>query len=310
VSTRVSCLVMFGLLQRIFAHGWWTRDGEKMSKSVGNVLDPFTLVQHYGVDYVRYFMAAEFPFGNDGDFSHEAFCTRINVDLANDLGNLAQRTLTMVDRHLGGVVPAAEGFSAEDQEVLKALRDNLPQVRELLNQQSVKSICDSVIALARLGNRYIQSQAPWELVKTNPDRLRTVVYVLMELLRHSAIVLQPVVPQSSVRMLDMLGVPADPMQRNFDALTRYSSVGNKIAPPSPLFPKIQPPPVEALVTTSGVVNTEVGAPEFSQYDEFDGELLAERIAQVSEEIRARKAQKASKGDLAPLIKELLYLKNR
>jgi methionyl-tRNA synthetase len=280
-----------------------------MSKSVGNVLDPFALVSQYGVDYVRYYMASEFHFGNDGDFSHEAFCHRINVDLANDLGNLAQRALTLVDRHCGGVVPTPGKFTEDDEEILRALRENIPFVRRQLQQQGVKHICDSVINIAKMGNRYIDTQAPWVLVKSDPARLQTVLYVLIELLRHSGIMLQPVMPQTCALMLDLLGVPQDAAHRNFAALALLGPSGGKIGSPKPIFPKlVYTPPAAAIEAADKGVSAKKA--DFSAYDAYDEEQVKGKLLAVGEEIRAQKALKAGKKELEPLVQELLYLKER
>ena len=144
--------------KRVFAHGWWTKDGEKMSKSIGNVLDPLELLEKYGQDYLRYFLVSEIHFGNDGDFSDTSFTARINSDLANDIGNLAQRCLTMINKQCEGKIPTPAAFTDEDRALLQAAKDALPTVQSLLSQQSMKLICEEIVNLAKLGNRYIDTQ--------------------------------------------------------------------------------------------------------------------------------------------------------
>ena len=149
--------------KRIFAHGWWTKDGEKMSKSVGNVLDPFQLLDQYGKDYLRYFMVAEVPFGNDGDFTHESFVNRINSELANDLGNLLQRVLSFVLKNCDGKLPTPGPLQAEDLEVLATASSALAIARNHVSQQNMKGYCEAVINVAKAGNKYIgtsQSNIP------------------------------------------------------------------------------------------------------------------------------------------------------
>jgi methionyl-tRNA synthetase len=124
--------------KRIFAHGWWTKDGEKMSKSLGNVVEPFELIETYGKDYCRYFMASEVPFGNDGDFSHEAFAGRINSDLANDFGNLAQRVLSLIAKNMDCVIPTPGDLTEEDKALLKAGEDGLDQAKAFMSVQNLK----------------------------------------------------------------------------------------------------------------------------------------------------------------------------
>lgn len=297
------------LLQRVFAHGWWTRDGEKMSKSVGNVLDPFELVSQYGVDYVRYFLAAEFHLGNDGDFSHEAFRHRINCDLANDLGNLAMRVTTLIDRNCAGIVPTPGELSVNDLAVLQALRDALPAVRGHLHQQGMKHICESINVLAKLGNKYVDTQAPWLLLKSDPEkRLPTVLFVLAELLRHAAILLQPVMPDTCDRLLDQLGVCSAPESRDFASLTLPLVPGGKIAKPSPIFPKLEAPKV--VVSDAASPSVKQAKHSFAVLDVLTATQVAARLSEVGDSIRTKKAAKCSKEEMQPLVQELLYLKTR
>ena len=293
----------------MFAHGWWTRDGEKMSKSVGNVLDPHELLDRYGVDYLRYYMAAEITFGSDGDFSHELFRNKINTELANDLGNLLQRTLTLVSKHCDACIPVPGGFTAEDEEVLRTLRETVVLVRSQVQQQGIKAMCELIIQLARIGNKYIDVQAPWVLVKTDRPRVLTVLYVLSELLRHCAILLEPVMPASCSRMLDMMGVSKEGDVRSFEALKSPLSPGSRISSPTPVFPKLEAPLVEVVLPISR--STSESSPEIlSEREVLSVEQLSQRIAAAGDGIRTRKASKASKDELKPLIEELNYLKSK
>lgn len=227
------------LPQRIFAHGWWTKDGEKMSKSVGNVLDPDALIAQYGLDYLRYFLVAEVPFGNDGDFSNEAFILRINSNLANELGNLAQRALVMINKNCESRIPDPVKLEDRDLELLKAAEDALDQVRNHVASQSLHKMCESVIAVARLGNKYIDTEAPWVLRKTDPARMRTVLYTLTETVRRMAILLDPVMPQSMSKLLDMMGASAE--MRTFASIHEMIPPGTVIQTASPIFPRIERP---------------------------------------------------------------------
>lgn len=295
----------------MFAHGWWTRDGEKMSKSVGNVLDPVELINLYGVDYLRYYMAAEINFGNDGDFSHDLFCTKINSELANDLGNLAQRTLTMIGKHCDSLIPIPGEFKSEDLEILETLKESISLTRSHVRQQSIKSYCDTIIQLARLGNKYIDTQAPWVLVKTDKERMYTVLYVLMELLRYSAILLEPVMPSSCNKMLDLLGIPSTIEARSILALEQQLSSGLRIGTPIPIFPKI-----EIIVENKQINNnidndkTSLIIETYEQYDVLNLLELSDKILLVGTDLRNKKAAKVDKDNLKPLINELNYLKNR
>src|SRR6202142_2550371 len=201
--------------QRIFSHGFLFNPGEKMSKSVGNVIDPFALADAYGVDPLRYFFLREVPFGQDGNYSHEAIVNRINADLANDLGNLAQRSLSMIAKQFGGVLPAPGEFSAEDKAILAAADAMIAKAREFMTTQQLHQVLNTVWAAVADANRYFAGEAPWALAKTDPARQATVLYVTAEVLRQVAILCQPFMPESAGKLLDLLAIPAD--RRGFAA---------------------------------------------------------------------------------------------
>ncbi|MDD5586411.1 MAG: methionine--tRNA ligase [Alphaproteobacteria bacterium] len=224
--------------KRVFAHGWWTNEGEKMSKSLGNVVNPIDLINTYGLDQVRYFIMREVPFGNDIDFSHAALIRRINGELANDLGNLAQRVLSMIGKNCGAQVPRPGAFTEADQWLLGRAGELLPQVRGEMDVQAFHKALDKLWAVIGDGNRYVDEQAPWALKKNDPARMATVLYVLAETLRHLAILIQPFMPDSMNKLLDQLAVPED--QRNFAALTADQALkpGAPLPAPQGLFPRI------------------------------------------------------------------------
>jgi methionyl-tRNA synthetase len=228
--------------KRIFSHGFLFNRGEKMSKSVGNVIDPFDLVKAYGVDPLRYFFMREVPFGQDGNYSHEAIVNRINADLANDLGNLAQRSLSMVVKAFGGVLPEPGEFTAEDKVILAAADGMTATAREHMKTQQLHQVLNAVWAVVADANRYFASQAPWALAKTDPTRQGTVLYVTAEVIRRIAILSQPTMPNSAARLLDLLAVPAE--QRDFSALgASRIKAGVQLPPPVPVFPRyVEPEP--------------------------------------------------------------------
>jgi methionyl-tRNA synthetase len=241
-------LMAAGLQQphRVFAHGWWTIEGQKMSKSLGNAIAPRHLVETYGLDQTRYLLMAEVPFGNDGDFSHKAAIRRINADLANGLGNLAQRTLTLIQKNCGGRVPMPGPFS--DGESVTCDRAILNGVDALQGAcsgyifvQRFHEVIKLIWETVSLADAYIDANAPWALKKTDPARMSTVLYVLAETLRGVAIVLQPFMPDTMARLLDQLGVPAD--RRDFFALGEAGRLvpGTPLPPPKGLFPRIVEP---------------------------------------------------------------------
>src|SRR5207253_3541777 len=182
------------LPRRVFSHGFILSRGEKMSKSVGNVVDPFAVTDVYGVDPLRYFLLREIPFGQDGSYSHEAIVNRINADLANDLGNLAQRSLTMVARGLGGVLREPGAFTDADQALLTSADALIGKAREAMKTQGLHHVLNAVWAVVADANRYFAGEAPWALAKTDPARQATVLYVTGEALRTAAILAQPVTP--------------------------------------------------------------------------------------------------------------------
>lgn len=226
--------------RRVFAHGWWTNEGQKISKSLGNVIDPVALVEQYGLDPVRFFLLREVPFGNDGDFSRKSLVQRLNSELANDLGNLAQRTLSLIQRNCDGQLPAAGAPDPADAELLDAVSALPERVEEALNRQAFHEALERIQAVSRLGNSWIDAQKPWSLKKTDVVRMASVLRHLHTALRALATVLQPFMPDTMGRMLDQLGVPAE--ARDLAALATPLTDGTALPPPSPLFQKIQDEP--------------------------------------------------------------------
>ena len=221
--------------RRVYSHGWWTIEGEKMSKSIGNVIDPQTLAHEFGVDAVRFFLLREVPFGGDGDYSRKALIGRLNIELANDLGNLAQRTLSLVARNCDGRLPP-RGMLTEADNILLAEAEALPAVmREQFDRQALHEAIEAVWRVIRAGNGYIDRQAPWALKKTDLPRMAAVLRVLVDALRIVATVLQPVMPASMAAMLDQLGVPDD--QRRIDALAAPLADFTPLPAPRGIFPR-------------------------------------------------------------------------
>jgi len=222
--------------RRIFAHGWWTVEGEKMSKSLGNGIPPDVLVEKYGVDPARYFLLRELPFGSDGDFSHRAVVGRLNGDLANDFGNLAQRVLVMINRECSACVPAPEALSAADTALLDAARDLLETVREHVEQQAFHLALETIWRVVGDANRYVDEQAPWALRRTDPARMGTVLYTLAETIRHLAILAQPFIPGAASKLLNQLAVPE--AARRFAAFETAPLIpGTPLPRPEGIFPR-------------------------------------------------------------------------
>jgi methionyl-tRNA synthetase len=225
------------LPKRVFAHGFLFNRGEKMSKSVGNVVDPFAMIAEYGLDAVRYFFLREVPFGQDGSYSHEAIVQRINADLANDLGNLAQRSLTMIARNCEGRVPEPGALLADDQRMLAEADALLELCRAAMTGQQLHQALNAVWAVVADANRYFAGAAPWELRKSDPARMATVLYVTAEVVRQVAILAQPAMPASMAKLLDLLAVSA--ASRDFAALGPAGRLvaGTPLPAPAAVFPR-------------------------------------------------------------------------
>ncbi|MGA0593891.1 methionine--tRNA ligase [Enterovirga sp. CN4-39] len=229
------------LPKRVFAHGFLFNRGEKMSKSVGNVVDPFALATQYGADQFRYFLLREVPFGQDGSYSHDAIVNRINADLANDLGNLAQRSLTMIARNCDGRVPEPARLMEAD-EALLALADALPgKARAAMDGVALHTILAEIWAVVAEANRYFASQEPWILRKQDPARMATVLYVTAEVLREIAIMAQPFVPDAAEKLLDLLAVPGEARAFAQVGAENRLAAGLALPAPAPIFPRYVEP---------------------------------------------------------------------
>ena len=226
------------LPRRVFAHGWWTNEGEKISKSLGNVIDPNALAAEFGLDQTRYFLMREVPFGSDGDFSRRAMIHRMNGDLANDLGNLSQRVLSMIFKNCDGVMPTLPADPQDEDKALMAATDALiDEVRMQMDRQAFHEALRAIWQVVSDANRYVDAMAPWGLKKTDPARMAEVLAVLAETIRQTAILVQPVMPDSASRILDQLGVALD--ARDFNAIGGKGRLrgGTSIDKPEPVFPR-------------------------------------------------------------------------
>lgn len=229
------------LPKRVYAHGFLLNKGEKMSKSLGNVVDPVNLVNHFGLDQVRYFFLREVSFGQDGSYSEDGIATRINADLANGIGNLASRSLSMIVKNCDGQIPAPGAFTDEDKAMLAAADALLANCRDEMNKQMIHKALASIIAVVSETDRYFASQEPWALKKTDPERMGTVLYVTAEVVRQIGILLQPFMPASCEKLLDLVASPAD--KRDFAALGEAGRLvpGTPLEAPKPVFPRYVAP---------------------------------------------------------------------
>lgn len=231
------------LPRRVFGHGFLTNRGEKMSKSLGNVLDPIAMSQQYGLDAFRYFFLREITFGADGSYSHEAIVGRLNADLANDLGNLAQRSLSMVNKNCDAKVPANNGTYADEVGLFDDAYGLVYRARRHMDAFALHAILNDIWKVVGDTNRYFAGQAPWALRKTDPARMETVLWTTAEVLRVIGLMTQPFIPIAAEKLLDLLAVPAD--QRQFRHATPEFALkpGASLPAPTALFPRYVEPEV-------------------------------------------------------------------
>jgi methionyl-tRNA synthetase len=231
--------------KQVVVHGFLFNRGEKMSKSVGNVISPADLIATYGVDPLRYFFLREAPFGQDGNYSHESIVNRINADLANDLGNLAQRSLSMIGKNFGGKLPVPGALTEADKAILDAADALIGKAREAMKSFALHTILADIWRVVGDANRYFASEEPWTKKKTDPERMGTILYVTAQVLRVVAILAQPFTPQGAERLLDLLAVA--PEHRGF----AFARQADKDAPertlpePSPVFPRYVEEPAKS-----------------------------------------------------------------
>ena len=229
------------LPQKVYGHGWLVIDGDKMSKSKGNVIDPLALIDEFGADAIRYFLLREIVFGNDGNFSRDALITRINSDLANDLGNLLHRTVSMIEKYHGGVVTNAGVVEAVDEDLQALVKTTAENFAKDMDAMEINSAIKGVWALISRANKYIDETAPWILAKDEAKaaRLQTVMYNLAETLRVVAILVAPFIPSTSPKIYTQLGleVPAEFLLT--DAEFGKIADGTKVQKGEPLYPRIE-----------------------------------------------------------------------
>ncbi len=223
------------LPKRVFGHGFLNIEGQKMSKSLGNVITPKAMIDEFGLDQIRYFLMREVPYGNDGSFTKESLVNRINADLANDLGNLGQRVLTMIHRNCGACVPEPACLNDADKSLQESAQDALSDMREAMKTQAIHRMLEVVWTVVTEANRYVDAQAPWTLKNSDEPRMNTVLYVLANVIRILGLYAQPVVPEAAARLLDQLAVPRD--ERSFARIGSCLTPGTELPEPIPIFPR-------------------------------------------------------------------------
>nr|WP_314260065.1 methionine--tRNA ligase [uncultured Devosia sp.] len=224
---------------RVFAHGFLTVDGQKMSKSLGNVIDPFELVEEFGADAVRYFFLREVSFGNDGDYSNEKLTNRVNADLANNLGNLAQRSLSMINKNCEAKVPQPGALTEADEAIIAEVTAALEAAQKAMDEQLVHEATGALVAALSSANNYFAGQEPWALKKTDPERMATVLYVTADTVRRLTIPMLAFVPASAARLLDQLSISPANRQLAASILANQLVPGTELPVPQGVFARIE-----------------------------------------------------------------------
>ncbi|MDD3839735.1 MAG: methionine--tRNA ligase [Clostridia bacterium] len=288
------------LPKKVFGHGWLILEGGKMSKSKGNVVDPVVLVDRYGVDAIRYFLLREVPFGSDGVFSNEALINRINSDLANDLGNLLNRTIAMVDKYFDGVVPQPEEDEQQVDKELKSLAgDTVANVEELMDKLLFSDALSDIWKFIGRTNKYIDQTMPWALAKDekNKGRLGTVMYNLCECIRMVSVLIQPFMPNTPFNIWEQLGIQQGPFTE-WDSIKSFGAfpAGNKVKRGQAIFPRLD---VEKELKAMEKVTEKVAKPENKKdepkiKDEITIEDFEKLDLRVAEVVAAEKVKGADK----------------
>ena len=238
--------------KNIFAHGWWTVNGQKMSKSLQNVVEPNKLIDQFGVDVIRYFLLREVPFGLDGDFSHKALIGRLNSDLANNLGNLLNRTVNMIKKYFGGIIPTPATEGPEDNPLTEKASEVVTEVRNLYNELGYNKILQKIWELVDTTNQYIDKTGPWNLAKTDEgkERLKTVMYNSAESLRVLGVLLNPFMPQSTESLMKQLGIEAPIAEQGMKSINQWGGLkpGSQTQKAKQLFPRIEDKQAAKILT--------------------------------------------------------------
>lgn len=236
------------LPKQVFGHGWLVLDGGKMSKSKGNVIDPLVLINKYGLDAIRYFLLREIPFGSDGSYSEEALVLRINTDLANDLGNLLHRTLSMIEKFAGGAIPAPGTYQELDRQVLDQAAETVRETNRAMQNLETSGALITIFKLVSRANKYIDEASPWALAKKpeQQERLYTVLYTMAETLRMVAVLLVPFLVETPAKIFSQIGIEGTPDGMNYQEATQWGRLkpGTRTQKGNPIFPRIEVEPVE------------------------------------------------------------------
>ena len=224
------------LPKRIFAHGWWTNEGNKISKSLGNTIDPIEIIDQFGLDQIRYFLLREITFGSDGDFSTEALKSRINADLSNDLGNLCQRSLTMIVKHCGAIIPGDKNITELDKKLLSRISNELSDLSLHVDNQEINIYIKKIWDVVASANKYFNDNKPWELKSTDKKRFESVLFVTAETIKQIAVMIYPIMPDTSKRILDFYNIDVNNITLE---ILSFNLINIKINEINPLFPRVE-----------------------------------------------------------------------
>jgi methionyl-tRNA synthetase len=223
--------------KRIFAHGWWTNEGEKISKSLGNIIDPYEIINDYGLDQIRYFLFREVPFGNDGDFSKKAISRRVNADLANNFGNLIQRVFSFINKNCNSKIQNKFDLNDQDKTLFQLANNKFIKYKNFFEKYEIDKAIKEVFEIISKTNVYIDNQAPWNLKKTNIIRMNVILSVSTEIIRRVTIMLSPIIPDSSIKIMEILNL--DTKKINFDNIDQLPISPLEINSSRPIFPRIE-----------------------------------------------------------------------
>ena len=222
--------------KRIFAHGWWTNDGQKISKSLGNVINPYDVISEFGLDQFRFFLFREVPFGNDGDFSKNAIAQRVNADLSNNYGNLIQRITSFVIKNCNCIVENNFNLNKDDEKLLNLSVNKLKNYQSFLDNQEIDKAIKEIFELLSSTNVYVDKQAPWILKKNNINRMNVVLSVSIEIIKRSTFMLYPIIPSSCVKIFNILNINIK--DKTFENINQLPTKSFNINNSEPIFPRI------------------------------------------------------------------------